>query len=119
MIKEILKTRVKFHGDGVTSFCNKEIPRVDSNHTCLAVISLDYALKKDENYQPQVFVKECKYIKKKLIRHVIDDLESSFDSQDDSDDFDEEQIKAKRLMYFENYLFGKVTLKNIFLMEQF
>ena len=27
--------------------------------TCLAVISLDSALKKDDNYYPQVFLKEC------------------------------------------------------------
>ena len=40
---------------------------MDSNHTCLAGISLDSALKKDENYNPQVFLKECKYIPKKLL----------------------------------------------------
>ena len=28
-------------------YCNKEISKVDSNHTCLAVITLDSALKKD------------------------------------------------------------------------
>ena len=37
---------------------------MDSNGTCLAVTSLDSALKKDENYYPEVFLKECKYIKK-------------------------------------------------------
>ena len=31
---------------------------MDSNHTCLAVISLDYALKKDENFHPQGFLEE-------------------------------------------------------------
>ena len=60
--KEFLKTKVKSHGDEVTDFYDKEIPKVDSNHTCLAVISLDSALKKDDNYYPQVFLKECKYI---------------------------------------------------------
>ena len=50
--------------DEVTDFCDKEIPKVASNHTCLAVNSLGFALKKDENYYPQVFLKECKYIKK-------------------------------------------------------
>ena len=45
----------------------------DSNHTCVAVTSLDSALKKDENY-PQVFLKECKYIKKKLFRHIHDNM---------------------------------------------
>ena len=40
---------MKFHSNEVTDFYNKEIPKVDSNHTCLAVISLDSALKKDYN----------------------------------------------------------------------
>ena len=35
----------------ITDFYDKEIPMVDSNHTCLAVITLDYALKKDESYK--------------------------------------------------------------------
>ena len=47
---------------------------MDSNHTCLAVISLDSALKRDENYHPQVFLKECKHIEKKVIRHINDKL---------------------------------------------
>ena len=37
-----------------------KIPKLDSNQTCLAVISLDSALKKTDNYYPQVFLKECK-----------------------------------------------------------
>ena len=41
-----------------------EIPKAGSNHTCLAVISLDSTLNKDGNYYPQLFLKECKYIKK-------------------------------------------------------
>ena len=31
-------------------------------------------IKKDDNYYPQVFLKECKYIEKKVIRHINDDL---------------------------------------------
>ena len=37
----------------------KEIPKVGSNHTCLAVITLDSALKKEKistSYYPQVFL---------------------------------------------------------------
>ena len=55
--KEFLKTKIK---NEVTDFYDKKIPKVDSNHTCLAVISLDSALKKDDNYYAQVFLKECK-----------------------------------------------------------
>ena len=42
-----------------------------------------------------MFLKESKYIKKKkkMIRHVIDDLESS------SDDFDEEHIKVIKISF--------------------
>ena len=42
--KEFLKTKIKSYGDEVTDFFDKKIPKVDSNHTCLAVISLDSAL---------------------------------------------------------------------------
>ena len=76
---------MKSHGDEVTNFYDKEIPKVDSNHTCLAVISLDSALKKDENYYSQAFFRENKYIEKKVVRHIIDDLESSSDDSDHSD----------------------------------
>ena len=64
--KKILKTKTKSHGDEVVDFHNKKIHKEDSNHTCLGVISLDSALKKDYNYYSQVFLKECKYIEKKI-----------------------------------------------------
>ena len=38
------------------------MPKASSNHTCLAVIKIDSAFKKDENYYVQVFLKECKHI---------------------------------------------------------
>ena len=52
-----MKTKIKCHGDEVTDFYDKKIPKVDSNHTCLTVISLGFALKNDENYYQQVFLK--------------------------------------------------------------
>ena len=75
--KSFLKMKIKPHGNEVTDFYNKEIPKVDSNHTCLTVIS---NLKKDENYYLQVSLKEYKYIeKKKVIKH-INDFSSSNES---------------------------------------
>ena len=44
--KTFLKTKIKSHGSEVTDLYDKEIPKVDSNHTCLAVITLDFGLKK-------------------------------------------------------------------------
>ena len=73
--KKLLKMKIKSHGDKVKDFHDKEIPKVDSNHTCLVEISLDSAFKKDESNYPQVFLKECKYINKKVIRHIIEDIE--------------------------------------------
>ena len=81
-----MKTTIKYHGDEVTEFYNKEIPTVDSNHTCLVVISLDSALKKDENYYPQVSLKECKYTEKKAVRHTHDNLIDSPCSSGESDE---------------------------------
>ena len=57
-----MKTKIKFHGDEVADFYDKKVSKTDSNPICLAVISLDSALKKDDNYYLQVFLKECKYV---------------------------------------------------------
>ena len=72
-----METKIKSYGDAVTDFYDKEIPKVVSNHSCLAVISLDSALNKDGKYYPQAFLKDCKYIEKNVIRLITDDLESS------------------------------------------
>ena len=55
--KEFLKTKIKSHGNKVTDIYDKNIPKVDSNHTCLAVFALDSALKKGGSYYSQVFLK--------------------------------------------------------------
>ena len=56
--KEYLKAKIKSTGDEVTDFYDKNISKLGCNHTCLAVISLDSALKKGDNYYPEVFLKE-------------------------------------------------------------
>ena len=58
---------------------------MDPNHTCLAVMSLDSALKKGNNYYPQVFLKECIYIEKNVVRHIHDNLSEFFYSSSESD----------------------------------
>ena len=84
-----MKTKMKSHGDEVTDFYDKETSMVDSSHTGLVVISLDSALKKSENYHTQLFFKECKYIEKKVINHINDNL-SDFSSEEESEESDEE-----------------------------
>ena len=85
-----MKNKTKSHGDEVTDFYDKEIRKVDCNHSCWAVISLDSAFEKDKNYYPHVFLKGCKYIEKQVITHINDNLSNSSYSDDDSDDSDEE-----------------------------
>ena len=97
-----MKTKIKSHGDEVTDVYNKKFLKVNSSHTCLAVISLHSVLKKDDNYCLQVFLKGCKYIEEKVIRHINDNL-SDFSSDDDESD--EELIK--------------VIMVNVFLKQQF
>ena len=87
---KFLKTKIKSRSDEAADFYDKETAKADSNHNCLTVISFDSALKKDEIYYSQLFLKECKYIDKKVVRYIIDDLEKSSDHSDDSDDSDEE-----------------------------
>ena len=72
-------------------FMIKKIPKLDFNHTCLAVISLDSALKEDDIYYLQVFLKDCKYIEKKVVRQIHDSLSGFCYSSDESV---EEQIRA-------------------------
>ena len=60
-IKIFLKTKIK---SKIKNSCDKEISKADSNHTCLAVITLDSTLNKNGDYYPQLFLKECKYMKK-------------------------------------------------------
>ena len=55
--KNFLKTKIKSYDDEVTDFYDKNIPKVDSNQTCLAVISLDSALKKKK-----IKTNICKYL---------------------------------------------------------
>ena len=88
--KRLLKTKIKCYGCEAIDFHDKEVPKAGSNHTCLAAITNDSILKKEENYYLQVFLKECQYIAKEVIRHITEDLEVS---PDDSHESNEEQIK--------------------------
>ena len=61
-----MKTKLKSHGDEVTDFYDNKIPKVSKNP-----FNLDSALNKDENYNLQVFLKECKDNEKKVNRHIL------------------------------------------------
>ena len=52
---------VKLQSFMIKKFVKKKL---DPNHTCLGVITLGSALKKDDSHYPLLILKECKYIEK-------------------------------------------------------
>ena len=83
--KNFLKTKKSLMVMKLKIFTIKKLLKWTLITTCLLVIILDSALKKVENCYPQVFLKECKYIEKKIVRHINDNL-SDISSSDDSDE---------------------------------
>ena len=65
-----IKTRIKTYKDSITTtFYNKngskKIPVEKVPHKCLSIVILDSIIYAFEKYYPQVFLEECKYVKKK------------------------------------------------------
>ena len=90
--KNYLKTKIKCRGNDVTDFYDKKIPELDSNHTCSAVTTLDFAITKDENYYPPLPPSVFKRVQpygKKVVKQFHDNL---CDFSYSSDESDEEQI---------------------------
>ena len=81
---------MKSYGDEVMDFYDKGIPKLHSNHTCWVVISQilslirHSALKEDENYYLQLFLKECKCIEKEVITYINNEV-SDFCYSDESE----------------------------------
>ena len=73
-----------------TNFQGKETSKGDSSYKCLSLIMLDSVVKVGKKYYPQVFLEECKYIKRKnkMFNYINDDLEMT--SSDEDDEFDSE-----------------------------
>ena len=49
----------------------------------LALINVNQALRKDENYHLLVFLKECKYIEKENVRYITEDIKVSSSDLDE------------------------------------
>ena len=70
--KKFLKTKIKYYGDETTDFHDEEMSKIDYNHICLEVVIIDFVLKKDKNYYPQVFLEEWKWIEnEKRWQHIL------------------------------------------------
>ena len=68
-----------------TNFEGKETPKGDSSYKCLSFIMLDSVVKVGKKYCPQVFLEECKYVKRKnkMFNYINDDLEMTSSDNDD------------------------------------
>ena len=87
-----IKIKVKLYDNKVnTNFQGKVILKADSSYNCLSLIMLDSVVKVGKKYYPQVFLEECKYIKRKnkMFNDVNEDLEMTLLDDDDDDDDDD------------------------------
>ena len=73
---------------------------------------MDVFLKIDGSYYHKIFLKECKYIEKKVIRDIHDNLS---DFSRSSDNFDEEKVKAMKLMFLEKTIFENILFEGAIL----
>ena len=83
-----IKTKVKMYDNKVnTNFQGKETPKGDYSYKCLSLIMLDSVVKVEKKYYPQVFLEECKYVKRrnKMFNYINDDMEIT--SSDEGDYF--------------------------------
>ena len=81
-----IKTKLKMYDNRVnTNFQGKETPKGDSSYKCLSLIMLDSVVKVGKKYYPQVFLEQCKYIKRKnkMFNYINDDLEMTSSDEDD------------------------------------
>ena len=81
-----IKTKVKMYDNRVnTNFQSKKVPKGNSSYKCLSLIMLDSIVKLGKKYYPQVFLKECKYVKRKnkMMNCIDDDIEITSSDEDD------------------------------------
>ena len=81
-----IKTKVKTFSEMIkTLFDGDKIPEERIEYACIACLSVDYVLKIDRKYYPQVNLEQCNYkVKKREIKRFID-YEIDLDSDDESD----------------------------------
>ena len=81
-----IKTKIKRYDNKVnTNFHENEIPKRDFSYKCLSLIMLDSFVKVGKKYYPQVFLEECKYVKRKnkMFNYINDHLEMTSSDEDD------------------------------------
>ena len=83
-----IKTKIKTYADIIiTNFHNKKMPKEKVPCKCLSIIMLDSVIESDEQYYPQTFLEECKYLQEKIKfeNYINDNLDSDSDDDNDND----------------------------------
>ena len=71
-----------------TNFQGKKLLEENASYKCLSLIMLDFVIRVNKKYYPQIFLEGCKYAirKNKLENFINDDLdESDHESDNESD----------------------------------
>ena len=74
----------------MTNFHDKKMPKEKVPCKCLSIIMLDSVIESDEQYYPQTFLEECKYLQEKIKFESYINEELDRDSDDDEDDDDDD-----------------------------
>ena len=89
-----IKSKIKIYsGSVVTNFDNKILTKEKAPCRSLSIITLDFVVKVNKKYNPQIILEECKYAQEKIKieNRTDDDLEKS-ESNSDSNDETESDI---------------------------
>ena len=81
-----IKTKVKMYDNRVnTNLQGREVPKVDASYKCVSLIMLYSVVRVRKKYYSQVFLEECKYVKRKnkMFNYINDDLEMTSSDKDD------------------------------------
>lgn len=86
--KKYLKTKIKSNDGKInTDFHDKNIPKQDSHFVYISIIVIESVCKITNNFYPQVFLEECKYIEaqRKKIRYTTEETEIFDDVSEEED----------------------------------
>ena len=107
-----IKTKVKMYDNRVTTnFQDRQVLKKDVLHKFLSLIMLDSVVKVGKKYYLQVFLEECKCVrrKNKLVNYINDDIEIT--SSDENDEFYSESDSDSNN---KSFLFSLFFLYNFF-----
>ena len=86
------------------------MPKENAPCKCLSIIMLDFVIKANKKYYPQIFLEECKYVQEKMKteNYIDEDLEKSeSDSHSDNEtesNIDNDEFDANKKYYPQTFL---------------